>query len=263
MRRRTLFLLPLAAFAQSPDLAPGFHQLYHLHFAEARAIFLNWQRAHPQDPMGFAAEAAAHLFEEFERHGVLTIEFFLNNDLFLEGIQGTADSVRTQAFERANAKARELATGRDPNALLALTLAAGMAADHAALITKRHIESLRQIREAQRHAQHLLAAAPQVTDGYVALGAANYILASLPAYKRAALWFGGMAGNKQQGMDQLARAALGGPYLSPYAKTLLALVFMREKRNADARRLMRELATQFPESPLFARELRKIEARGI
>ncbi|MEO5922534.1 MAG: hypothetical protein ABIR70_01780 [Bryobacteraceae bacterium] len=242
---------------------PGFHQLYHLRFAEARAIFLNWQRTHPADPLGHAAEAASHLFEEFEQHGVLTTEFFLDDDLLLGGIKGKADAARTQAFEQANARARKLATGRDATALLALTLVTGMAADYAALITKRQIESLRQIRDAENYGQRLLAVAPQVTDGYVALGAANYILAAMPSYKRALLWFGGMAGNKQRGMDQLSQAARGGPYLGPYAKTMLALVCIREKRNADARRLMNELTTQFPDSPLFARERSKIEARGL
>jgi hypothetical protein len=264
MTRRVFLFAPFAAaFAQSPDLVPGFHLLYHLRFAEARAIFLNWQREHPTDPMGFVAEAASHLFEEFEHHGVLTAEFFLDDDLLLGGIKGTGDPARTQAFEKANERARSLSKGNDSNSLLALTLSTGMAADYAALITKRQFESLGKIREAETHARRLLTVAPSMTDGYVALGAANYILASLPAYKRAILWFGGMQGNKQRGMDQLAQAARSGLYLAPYAKVFLALVLIREKRAAEASRLMRELTAEFPESPLFARERMKIEARGI
>jgi hypothetical protein len=263
MTRRTFLLTPLAALAQSPGLVPGFHLLYHLRFADARAVFLNWQREHPKDPMGFVAEAASHLFEEFEHHGVLTTEFFLNDDLLLGGIPGTGDPARTKAFEQANARARQLSSAPEPNALLAQTLATGMAADYAALITKRQIESLRQIRAAEAFGRRLLALAPSVTDGYVALGAANYILASLPSYKRAVLWFGGMQGNKQRGIDQLTQAARGGQYLGPYAKMLLALVFTREKRYTDAVRLMRELTTEFPESPVFAREHAKIRARGL
>jgi hypothetical protein len=263
MTRRTLLLLPLAAFAQSPGLLPGFHLLYHLRFSDARAVFLAWQRDHPADPMGFVAEAASHLFEEFEHHGVLTTEFFLEDDRLLGGIQGSGDPERTRAFEQANERARNLSSAADANALLALTLASGMAADYAALITKRQVESLRRIREAEDFGRRLLTLAPTVTDGYVALGAANYILASLPSYKRAVLWFGGMQGNKQRGMDQLAQAARSGQYLRPYAKMLLALALTREKRNADASRLMEELTADFPGSPLFAREKAKIKAREI
>lgn len=263
MKRRTFLLLPLAAFAQAPGLVPGFHLLYNLRFADARGFFLTWQRDHPTDPVGFAAEAASHLFEEFEQHGVLTTEFFLDDDRLLGGIKGSGDAARTKAFEQANALARKRSTDNSTNSLLALTLASGMAADYAALITKRQLDSLRFIREAEAFGTRLLRAAPAVTDGYVALGAANYILACLPSYKRAVLWFGGMQGNKQRGMDQLAMASRGGPYLGPYAKMMLALVSTREKRFQDASRLMKELTGEFPESPVFAREQAKIQARGI
>jgi hypothetical protein len=257
--RRTFFFAPLAtAFAQSESLVPGFHSLYHLRFTEARAVFVAWQHDHPADPMGFIAEAASHLFEEFERDGVLTTEFFLDDDRLLGGIKGAADPTRAQAFERANEQARKLSTGNDANSLLALTLAAGMASDFAALISKRQVESLRQIREAEKFGSRLLSVAPTVADGYVALGAANYILACLPSYKRAILWFGSMQGSKQRGMDQLAQAARDGLYLAPYAKILLALACTREKQIARAQYLMSELTAEFPQSPLFARERAKI-----
>jgi hypothetical protein len=246
-------------------LAGGFRLLYNLRFSEARMIFLEWQRTHPSDPMGFIAEAASNLFEEFERDGVLTTKFFLDDDRLLGGIKGVADPARTQAFERANEKARGLAQSQlsydphDSNALFALTLAAGLQADYSSLIAKHQIESLSQIREAEKFAQRLAAVAPAITDVYMALGAANYILACLPPYKRAVLWFGGLEGNKQRGMDQLAQASRDGEYLGPYAKILLAMADLREKRGADAKRLMAELTTEFPESPLFRRERANVD----
>jgi len=266
MTRRTFLFAPLAvAFAQTPGLITGFRQLYHLRFADARTVFLNWQRDHPLDPMGFVAEAASHLFEEFEHHGVLTTEFFLDDELLLGGIKGTGDAARTRAFEQANDKTRALSESqlkrdaRNTNALLAMTLSTGMRSDYAALIAKRQVESLRQIRAAEGFGQRLLAVAPSMADGYMALGAANYILACLPTYKRAVLWFGGLQGDKQRGLEQLEQAARDGLYLAPYAKIMLALAFIREKRPSDARRLMKELTAQFPESPLFARERAKME----
>lgn len=264
--RRTFLLTPVALLAEPANpLVGGFHQLYHLRFSDARVAFIAWQREHPSDPMGFIAEAASHLFEEFERDGVLTTSFFLDDDLLLGGIKGTPDASRTQAFERAKEHARSLAQPqlqrdrRDANALLALTLAAGMSANYACLIAKRQVESLGQIREAEKSAQQLLTVSPKMTDPYMALGAANYILACLPSYKRAVLWFGGLAGDKQRGMDQLAQAARDGAYLGPYAKILLALASLREKRGEDAKRLMAELTAEFPDSPLFRRERGNID----
>jgi hypothetical protein len=267
--RRAFVLAPLGlAFGQSADsLRSGFLALYHLRFVEAREAFLAWQRAHPEDPMGLVSEAAAYLFEEFEAHDVLTVGFFLDDDRLLGGIRGKADRVRTQAFEDVCERARALArsqwtrSARDANALLALTLSTGLRADYLSIIEKSQIASLREIRAAEDYGDRLLKLAPAMADAYVALGAANYILACLPSYKRAVLWFGGMQGDKKRGLDQLARAARDGNYLAPYAKILLALALLREKRGPEARGLVRELTTTYPQSPLFARELAAIEAR--
>ena len=142
---------------------------------------------------------------------------------------------------------------RDPNALLAVTLAAGMRADYLSIIAKRQIDSLSQIRTAEAYGKRLLAVAPEMGDGYMALGAASYIVGCLPIYKRAVLWFGGIQGDKKRGMDQLALAARTGKYLAPYAKVMLALALLREKLPAESRILVRELKAAFPDSPLFAR----------
>jgi len=260
MTRRFFLLIPCGiAFAEDDPLRPGFNDLYNLKFQEARAVFMAWEREHPQDPMGFAAEAASHLFEEFEHHGVLTTEFFLDDERFLGGIKGAPDTARTAAFEKANEQARVLGEARlkvdvrDPNALLAVTLAAGMRADYLSIIAKRQFDSLSQIRIAEAYGKRLLAIAPEMGDGYMALGAASYIVACLPIYKRAVLWFGGVQGDKKRGMDQLALAARTGKYLAPYAKVMLALALLREKRPAESGALVHELTTAFPDSPLFAR----------
>ena len=66
-----------------PELDAGFRLLYELKFSEARAQFEAWQKSHPQDPLGYASEAASYLFEECYRQGVLTSDFFLDNKRFL------------------------------------------------------------------------------------------------------------------------------------------------------------------------------------
>src|SRR2546425_10820784 len=64
------------------------------------------------DPLGAAAEAASHLFEEFHAEGVLTSEFFLDDKRLLGGIAGKADTTRGAAFKAANRRAQGLARGR-------------------------------------------------------------------------------------------------------------------------------------------------------
>src|ERR1700731_1924836 len=66
-----------------PELDAGFPLLYELKPEQARNQFEAWQKSHPEDPLGSASEAAAYLFEECYRQGVLTSEFFLDDNRFL------------------------------------------------------------------------------------------------------------------------------------------------------------------------------------
>ena len=143
----------------------------------------------------------------------------------------------------------------DPDALFVLTLTDGMEGDFQALIEKRQLSALSLIRRAEKEATRLLAVRADAQDAYVALGAANYIIGCLPVYKRFLLWFGGVRGDRERGMEQLQTAAERGRYVRPMAKALLALASEREGRLDRARALFEELAREFPANPVFAREL--------
>jgi len=60
------------------------------------------------------------------------------------------------------------------------------------------------------------------------------------------------------GIQQLEIAAERGHYLRPFAKILLALAALREKQPEVARKQLTELVAEFPENPLFANELAKL-----
>jgi len=251
---------PLVAQSQ-PLLESGFRHMYNLQFDAARKDIAAYQREHAGDPLGIAAEAASHLFEEFVRQGVLTSDFFLDDEKLLGGVKAPSDTNRNNAFLAANQRARKLAETllkahpEDANALFALSLADGMEGDFQALIEKRQLASLSLIRKAERTAARLLVLKPDAVDAYVALGAANYIIGCLPMYKRVALWFGRIRGDRQRGIDQLGLAAQKGHYLRPLAKVLLALALRRENQPARARVLLEGLHSEFPSNALFKREL--------
>jgi hypothetical protein len=249
-----------------PEIETGFHLLYELKPAEARARFQAWQKSHPEDPLGSASEAASYLFEECYRQGILTSEFFLDNKRFLGKVPLKPDPELRAAFFAADKRALELARLRlntnpdDPNALFSMTLSLGMQADYASLIDKRQVESLKMTGEADKYAKKLLAVAPEAADAYLGLGTANYVIGSLPAHKRFVLAFAGIHGDKRAGIQQLKIAATSGHYLRPFAKILLALAALREKNTEEARTQLGELVAEFPENPLFASELAKLNA---
>lgn len=272
--RRPLILLAVVgfsfapcAFAETSDsslLEAGFRGMYELHFDQARQIFAQYQQEHPEDSLGKAAEAASYLFEELNNKDVLSSEFFLNDKKLLVGIDGKPDRSLCDPFLEANHSARRMAqeklkeNPRDPHALFVAAIADGMESDYEAILAKRPLASLGFVKRAEEEANKLIATNSQADDAYdayVAVGTGNYIIGSLPSYKRAFLWFDGIHGDKQRGMQQVAQTAEHGHYLQPFAKILLALASEREHQVVRARDLLADLAKEFPENPLFAREL--------
>jgi len=257
------------AFTKVPELASGFHFLYTQNFAEGREKFADWESQHPDEPFVQVAVAASYLFEEFYRQDVLSSDFFLNEKKFLNGIDGKPDPGRMKSFQEAIRHARKLARQRleknakDPEALFALALSAGMESDAAMILKKQHLEALKRLKEANEHARQLLAQQPDANDAYVALGAANYIIGSLSGGARFMLRFGGIHGDKKLGMEQLGKTIENGRYLQPFAKILLALAARREKQNPLAQKLFHELSEEFPESALYAAEYAKAMGRPI
>jgi hypothetical protein len=258
-----------AAFTDVPELTAGFRLLYEQRFPEGREKFSAWTSQNPDDPFGYAAQAASYLFEEFYRQNVLTSDFFLNEKKFLHGIGGKPDPVLMKGFEDAIAQTRMLAAKRiannpkDPEAYFALTLVAGMESDADMILKKQHLEALKRLKEGNEHAKILLAEQPDALDAYVAIGTANYIVGSLTVGARMMLWFGGIHGDKKLGMAQVAKTVENGRYLKPFAQIMLALAARREKQNELAQKLLHDLSEEFPASPLFAAEYAKAMGRPI
>jgi hypothetical protein len=260
---------PSPAFTTVPELSAGFDLLYQQKFVDARKAFASWESRNPTQPFGKVAIAASYLFEELYRQGVLSSDFFLNEKRFLHGIEGKPDADRMAHFRDALADARRLARERqqsnpqDAEALFALTLAAGMESDAESILLKRHMDALKRMKEANEYAKVLLVQHPEAADAYIAPGIANYIIGSLSAGVRFALWFGGIHGDKKLGMQQTANTAENGRYLKPFAKIMLALAARREKQNALAQKLLRELTERYPQNDLFASEYAKAMGRPI
>lgn len=254
-----------AALVSAPELETGFHLLYDLRPAEARAQFDAWQKSHPEDPLASALQAANYLLEECYRQGVLTSEYFLD-DNSSEKNHLQPDPAKRAGFLAAYQRAQQLAQARlktvpnDTNALFAMTLSLGMQADYAGLIDKRQVESLGMMKDAANYARRLLAIDAGAADAYLALGAANYIVGSLPGHQRFFLGFKGIHGNEKEGISQLKIAATRGHYLRPFAKMLLALASLKQKNPDAARAQFTELVAEFPDNPLFSSELAKLNA---
>ncbi len=244
------------------SLDDAYRDMYNLQFDAAHQAVHEWERAHPASPLGPAADAAAHLFTEFERLHVLQSEFFAEDSKFLTQHRLSPDARRKQEFEQALDQTRKLAAAApaaDPDALFAEVLAFGLNSDYLALIEKRNFAALSETKLARSAAEKLLAQRPDYYDAYLALGVENYLLSLKPAPVRWFLRFGGSETDKQEGLKSLRMTAEHGHYLLPYARLLLAVAALRDQDRDGARRELGWLAMQFPANHLFREELTKVK----
>ena len=254
-----------AALAAASPLELGYRQMYNLEFSDAHTTFQAYYRSHPDDPLASTSEAAAYLFEEFNRLGVLQTELFVDDEKFKGRLKPTPDPVTRENFNRAIAKSQQLAdailkrSGNDRNALFATVLNLGLQSDYLALVEKRDLASLSYTKHAGLAAERLLAIDPACYDAYLAIGVENYVLGLKPAPVRWLLSLYGAETDKELGIRKLQLTAEKGHYLLPLARLLLAVAALRDKNRSQARDLLRNLAQEFPNNPLYKRELSRLE----
>lgn len=264
------FSLTLLLFAD-PNVIPaqstvesGYQQMYNLDFAEAHRTFRHWSEQHPDDPMGPVSDAAAYLFAEFDRLHILQSEFFMHDDAFLNRAKPAPDPQVKREFDADLARAQKLADAalaRDPhdqNAEFATLLRLGLRSDYLALIEKRYIASLSDVKASRAMAEKLIAADPNYADAYLAVGVENYLLSLKPAPLRWVLRLGGAETDRDRGIRDLKLTAQRGHYLAPYARVLLAVAALRDHDNSRARDLLAGLSREFPQNRLYSQELARL-----
>jgi len=261
-----VFLIALPCLAAGRTaLDAGYGQMYDLQFREAHESFHHWEQQHPDDPMGPVSDAAAYLFAEFDRSHILQSEFFATNEGFLYMRRPEPDPALKSRFEGALSRGQSLAESAlrrspsDENALLATVLRAGLHADYLALVERRYLPSLTELKQARDAGRQLVAAHPDCYDAYLAIGVENYMLSLKPAPLRWLLRLGGAETDKEVGIANLRLTAEKGHYLMPYARLLLAVAALRDNNRPKACRTLTWLARSYPQNPLYREELAKLQ----
>jgi hypothetical protein len=248
-----------------PELDRGFRQMYNLDFSGAHGTFHAYQKSHPQDPVGFVADAAAYLFAEFNRLQILESDLFTDDQKFDGRSRQMPDPAVKVAFDAELNKSDELvskvlaASPNDANALFSRVLANGLRGDYTAMIEKRNLASLSYMKTSRLTAQKLLEVDPTCYDAFLAVGVENYLLGTTPAPVRWVLRLTGSQTDKEEGVQRLRLTAQKGYYLAPFARLLLAVAALRDKDKNTARVLLAGLASEFPSNQLYSKELARIQ----
>jgi len=263
-----VLLCPVLTAAEPDSLDQALEHLYNFNFRATHEVLDRYIAAHPRDPQGYAFRASAYLFYELDRLGVLEGEFFSSDDWAYDKKKKPVPdpAIRDQflAALRETSRLGEAALKANPadtGALFALSIEQGVTADYMALIDKKQFSSLSPSKKSNSYCQQLLRADPKFYDAYLTAGFSEYMIGSLPFFVRWFVHFDNVSGNKDQGKQHLELTARDGHYFKAFAKILLAIAALREKRPADAQKIMAELSREYPANPLFRKELAKLNGK--
>jgi hypothetical protein len=137
----------------------------------------------------------------------------------------------------------------------------GLTSDYMAFIEKRRIGSLSYAKQSQNFALMLMREDPSFVDAKLTSGISEYLIGSLPFFLKWFIKFPQVDGDKKKAVANLNSVATTGHYLGPFARILLAIVHLREKRPAESRKLLEGLVRDFPENHLLKAELAKLSKR--
>src|SRR6266704_1906451 len=224
------------------EIDQAFNRLYNFDYPGAHAILNRRVAANPEDPLNYSVRASAYLFNELDRLSILESDFFADDS-------------------HIKAQAKLVRNPDDQEALFSMCITSGVLTDYTALIEKKQISSLSLVKKGAAYAQRLLKLNPKYYDAYLTTGMTEYVIGSLPFFVRWFIKVENINGNKEQGIRTVEMVARRGHYLKPFAKILLAIANLRDKKPRAAETLMAELCIEYPENPLFKKELSQLSLK--
>lgn len=247
-----------------PEIHAALERMYNFDFPGAHKLLDAFIAANPSHPLGYGFRASALLFSEMDRLRVLDSEFLTDDDK-IQADTKLEPSARTRdAFVAAIQTTQKLArerTPRDASAMFALCMGDGMTSDYMAFIEKRRIGSLSYAKESQAYAVELQKKYPEFVDAKLTSGISEYLIGSLPFFLKWFIRFPQVEGDKKKAVANLNTVATDAYYLGPFARILLAIVHIREKRPAESIKLLEGLTRDYPENRLFKQELAKLQKK--
>ncbi len=253
-----------ACGADAPDVGQAFDHLYNFNFPAAHGDIDRYIAAHPKEPLGYAIRSAAYLFYELDRLGILETEFLTNDKHIAEKKALRPDpDIRAKflkAVDDATSRAQAIlaVNPSDRQSLFSMSIVEGVTTDYMAFIEKHQIASLSPAKRSNGYAQQLMKLNPPCVDAYITAGITEYMVGSLPFFLRWFIHFDNVQGSKEKGVQNLERVVREGHYFNPFAKILLAIIDLREKRPRDSEKLLESLAHDYPSNPLFRKELARM-----
>jgi hypothetical protein len=240
--------------------AAGFEALYNLDYEGARRQFKEIVRLFPEHPAGpqfLAATLWTQTLNESRRlqSSLYSSESFYNNKSEDAVDPRTVEQFRELTRQAAQlAKARLKANPRDVEALYFLGATEGLKAAFAAAVQRSFMSALRDGSSSVDRHRDVIKLDPTYRDAELTIGLYDYVAGTLPLPIKLLASIGGVRGSKKRGLLTLERVAKEGRFARDDAKSLLLVLYKREKRYGDSLAISRELGAKYPRNYLYKLE---------
>jgi tetratricopeptide (TPR) repeat protein len=272
-----LFMLavPGAAFSQSA-LSPwltgaerakfealrvtGSEALFNLDYETARKSFKEMALAFPNYPGGPQFLADSLWIETLYKTRRLQSSLYGGDDTFYSTSDDKADPQVVDQFRTLTRQARLLAEARlkqsprDPEALYFLGAIEGLKASFEEAVERRHFAALKDGSDAVDRHREVIKLDPSYHDAEITIGLYDFTVGSLPLPVKLVAGVVGFRGSKKRGLATLERVTKEGNWVRDEARTLLIVLYTREKRFAEAAAIARDLAAKYPPNYLYRLE---------
>ena len=238
----------------------GIDALYNLDYEKAQKEFSEIARLYPDHPAGPQLLAARIWIKTLYESRRLQASLYSSKSFYSKG-DDKVDPKIVSEFRLLTRQAKLLAESRlkkDPKDVEALDFLAstqGLKASFEEAVERRHLAALRDGSDAVDQHRQVLKLDPNFVDANLTVGLYEYVVGSLPLPIKLMAGVAGFRGSKKRGLAMLELVAKEGKWSRDDAKTLLIVLYTRERRHNDALAIARELSSKYPRNYLFRLEM--------
>jgi hypothetical protein len=238
----------------------GSEALFNLDYDGARKQFKEMADAFPSYPAGPQFLADTLWAETLYQTRRLQSSLYGDDDTFYSTSDDKVDPKIVDEFRALTRQARVLTEARlkvnprDVEALYFLGAIQGLKASFEEAVERRHFAALKDGSDAVDKHREVIKLDPNYRDAEITIGLYDYTVGSLPLPVKLMAGVMGFRGSKKRGLATLERVAREGNWIHDEAKTLLIVLYTREKRFGEAAAYARELATKYPRNYLYRLE---------
>ena len=237
----------------------GLDALYNIDYDKAEKDFKELVRLYPNHPGGYQLLAARVWIKTLYESRRLQVSLYSKESFYTNGDDKVDPQIVTE-FRNLTRESRRLAEAKlkqDPKNIEALDFLAnteGLKASFEEAVERRHFAALRDGNDAVDHHREVLKLDPKYIDAQITIGLYEYVVGSLPLPVKILAGATGYRGSKKRGLTLLEQVAKEGRWSQDDAKTVLILLYTRERRFEDVLKFTRELSVKYPRNYLLRLE---------